>query len=163
MELNTTTLSGRLGRDCEVKVVGATGAMTVVKFSIAYSKRVKINGNWEFKATWWDCEKHFFESNKSQLDYHVGKLLKGAEVVVIGELEKDEWTDKEGRQASKPKILCQKILFFPNSQGGEAKQESAPQNTRQGGSYQRNQPPKPPQQGELGFGESGDDGGNIPF
>lgn len=85
------TLVGRLGTDPER--IGSTGA----RFRLSSSDRVKNEqGQWEDKDQTWTTVKVWGKNS----DYVLSTLKKGQEVIVIGTMAEDTWTDKEGNKRS---------------------------------------------------------------
>jgi len=42
-------------------------------------------------------------------------LNKGAPVLVVGKLKLDRWTDREGKQQSRHRIIADRVVFLPRS------------------------------------------------
>ena len=82
-------ITGHAGKNAEHKDVGK-GLTT---FSVATSKGVKKDGEWENVTTWFSV-KVWGEYGKKL----VGKILKGDIVDVTGDFEVETWTDKEGNE-----------------------------------------------------------------
>lgn len=80
------TLVGRLGTMPEK--MGATG----VRFRIVTADRGKAdNGNWEEKdASWWTIKAWRGLAEQASV------LQKGQEVIVVGTISQDSWTDTDG-------------------------------------------------------------------
>ena len=108
MSVNVVVLSGRLGKDPELRAT--TTGKSVVQFSIA------VDDGWgEKKRTdWWDIEAW------DKTAEAVNKLVSaGKRVVVSGILKKDNWKDsKTGEAKSKTKILASRIeiIDFPEKE-----------------------------------------------
>lgn len=85
------TIVGRLGTDPEK--IGSTGA----RFRLASSDRVKNEqGQWEDRDQTWTTIKVWGKN----ADYVMSTLKKGQEVIVVGTMAEDVWTDKEGNKRS---------------------------------------------------------------
>jgi single-strand DNA-binding protein len=95
---NHITIYGNLVRDVEFKKINE---LSICKFSIAHNKGVKKNDVWENQITFVDCV-HF--SDKSKL------LLKGASVIISGQLKQENWKTPEGLNRSKLIIIVDDIL-----------------------------------------------------
>jgi len=94
---NHITIYGNLVRDVEFKKINE---LSICKFSIAHNKGVKKNDVWENQITFVDCV-HF--SDKSKL------LLKGASVIISGQLKQENWKTPEGNR-SKLIIIVDDLL-----------------------------------------------------
>ena len=85
------TLVGRLGTDPEK--IGSTGA----RFRLSSSDRVKNDqGQWEDRDQTWTTVKVWGKN----ADHVMSTLKKGQEVIVVGTMAEDTWTDKEGNKRS---------------------------------------------------------------
>lgn len=103
---NVVVLTGRLGKDPEVRSTGS--GKSVVVFSIAVD-----DGFGDKKKTdWWDVEAW----NKTA--EAIGRLVvAGNRVTVTGSLKKDEWQDQSGNKRSKAKILATRVDIIDFAQG----------------------------------------------
>lgn len=95
------TIVGRVGIDPED--VGSNG----LRFRVATNDRVKNDntGEWEDKNTsWWTVKawRTLAEQSKSV-------IKKGMEVIVVGKIYEDSWTDKEGVKKSSYEINADSI------------------------------------------------------
>lgn len=85
---------GRIGRDAEVRSFenGTTLATIRVAFDESYKNK---HGEWVSKATWMSCKVW-----GKYADAIKDKLLKGVLVAVSGTISEEQYTTKEGKQAS---------------------------------------------------------------
>lgn len=99
MSTNVVVLTGRLGKDPEVRATNS--GKSVVSFSIA------VDDGWgeKKKTDWWDVEAW------DKTAEAVGRLGKaGKRVTVTGSLKKDEWQDKSsGEKKSRTKIRAMSV------------------------------------------------------
>ena len=84
----TITIVGRVGSDPES--IGSNG----LRFRVATNDRVKndTTGAWEDKNTsWWTVKawRTLAEQSKSV-------IRKGMEVIIVGKIYEENWTDKDG-------------------------------------------------------------------
>lgn len=112
--LNSVTLSGNLTRDPEVRQAGDT---SVVKFGIAHNERVKQNGEWTDRASFFDVT--FFGAFGESVARQVGK---GSPVVVVGQLRQRTW-EQDGTKRSAVEIIGRDIVTgerkgHPENPGG---------------------------------------------
>jgi len=85
------TVVGRLGTDPER--IGSTG----VRFRLSSSDRVKNEqGQWEDRDQTWTTVKVWGKN----AEHVLSTLKKGQEVIVMGTMAEDTWTDKEGNKRS---------------------------------------------------------------
>lgn len=119
---NTVTVQGRLTRDPDLQYISSGTAL--LKFTIANSV---YNGKKDDHVNFFNCEM-WGRMAEGLADY----LYKGRECVVTGELRQDRWSDQNGNNRNKIKIIVQKFFFAgsdSSSQGGGRQDET-------GGSYQ---------------------------
>jgi single-strand DNA-binding protein len=113
-DINSVVQVGRLTRDAELR----TGAVAVLKFSIAVNRRKKQDDEWIDEPNFFDCVS-FGRSAESVAQY----LVKGKQVAVGGELVQNRWTTQDGQNRSKVEILAESIQLLGSK--GESGQ-SAP-------------------------------------
>lgn len=111
--MNSITIAGSLGRDCELKTLSSGDS--VAGFSVADSKG-KDQG-----TIWWNCELW-----GKRADSLAKYLTKGQAVTVSGSITENEWTDKEGNKRKTMKIRVNDVAL----QGGR-KESSEPEEYRQ--------------------------------
>ncbi|MBQ3318157.1 MAG: single-stranded DNA-binding protein [Spirochaetales bacterium] len=100
--INNITLSGRLARDAETREFSNS---MKTSFSVAVEKSVKSGDKWETKVNYFDVEAWNMEWLK-------GSLTKGRQVVVSGELDTSEYTNKEGQKVRKVFVRADRIQTF---------------------------------------------------
>jgi len=142
MDINTVTLTGKIGNDLELRNT-PTGT-AVLEFNLA-----STSGFGEKKKTNWIGCTLWGKTAESAASF----LGKGRKIAITGRLDQDEWDDKEtGKKRSKTRVVVEQWTFADSDKGGSssrpARQESAP--------YQQEQ--SAPAQG--GSDDGGDD---IPF
>ena len=99
---------GRLGNDPEVKTVGAEN-LPVVTFSLAHTPRSKKNGEWVDGDTQWFRVSMFGKSAQA-----LGQTAKnGDEVLVIGTLKMNQYTDANGQTRGGWEISATDIGLIP--------------------------------------------------
>ena len=95
------TIVGRVGSDPEA--VGSNG----LRFRVATNDRVKNDntGQWEDKNTsWWTVK-----AWRTLADQSKSVIKKGMEVIIVGKIYEDTWTDKEGVKKSSYEINADSI------------------------------------------------------
>jgi single-strand DNA-binding protein len=123
MSLATIVLVGNVGKD---PVVSQAGDTNLARFSVATSSRVKKDGEWVDAVSWWSVK--VFGKKADFVGNHVKK---GTSVVVTGEAQIQDWTDKDGKQRRDVVVTATEVRFAGGSKkdGGEARverQASAP-------------------------------------
>lgn len=118
MDINSVVLSGRLTKAPEGKYT-ASGSF-ILNGSLAVNHRVKQGDQWVDKASFFDW--YYFGKGAQA----VAKFLdKGKEITIIGELEQERWTDKEGGQRSKVKVLVTKLKMHGGAGEKQADSQQA--------------------------------------
>ena len=95
------TIVGRVGSDPEA--VGSNG----LRFRVATNDRVKNDntGQWEDKNTsWWTVK-----AWRTLADQSKSVIKKGMEVIIVGKIFEDTWTDKDGVKRSSYEINADSI------------------------------------------------------
>jgi single-strand DNA-binding protein len=97
----TVTIVGRLGQDPES--VGSNG----LRLRVVSNDRTKNDqtGEWEDKNTsWWTVKawKNLAEQSKSV-------LKKGQEVIIVGKMYEENWTDTSGNKRTSYELLAESI------------------------------------------------------
>lgn len=137
--MNSLTLTGNLGRDCETRFL--SDGKAVVSFSVGDSQGK------DKPAIWWNCSM-FGERGERVAPY----LLKGQTVTVIGTVTEREYTNKDGQKVKAMDVRVNDLAL----QGG--KRESAPSASRP-----QNAAPRAPQKPAGSGFDDLDDGSDIPF
>lgn len=124
--MNRATLIGRLGRDPEARTT--QGGSRVVTFSLATSERWrdKQSGEMKERSQW---------HNIVVWNENIGKIAeeycrKGSQVLVEGQIQSREYTDKDGNKRNTTEIVLQGFngllrLLDGKNEGRAAKEESA--------------------------------------
>jgi single-strand DNA-binding protein len=99
---------GRLGNDPELKTVGADN-LQLVNFSLAHTPRSKKNGEWVDGETNWYRVVRF----GSGAEAIAQTVKKGDEVIVIGTMKLNNYTDKNGVEKTQMEITASEIGVVP--------------------------------------------------
>lgn len=92
MAINSVSLLGNLGNDCEVRWF-PNGDAGVASFSLAVTERYKDKaGEQKEKTIWIPCKIY---GPQGRMQYAEKFLKKGQRVAITGKLEQEEWTDKD--------------------------------------------------------------------
>ena len=111
--MNKVLLMGRLTRDPEVRYSQGANATAVARFSIAVDRKFKREG--EPDADFFNCT-----SFGKQAEFVERYLRKGTKVVVVGRVQNDNYTNKDGQQVYSVRIMVDEIEFAEskNAAGG---------------------------------------------
>lgn len=143
--LNKVIIMGRLVRDPEIKKVGGDN-ISVCSFSIACDRDIVNKQSNERETDFFDVT-----AWRSTADF-VGKYFtKGRMIVVVGRLQKRNYTDKEGNKRYAVDILADNVYFGDSKKDAESSDSNAAGNAA----------PAAPQEGN--FSEMEDDEGDLPF
>ena len=115
--MNKVILMGRLTRDPEVRAAGST---TVAKFSLAVDRRFKREG--EPEADFFNCT-----AVGKQADFVERYLRRGTKMVVVGRIQNDNYTNREGQKVYSVQIMVDELEFAESKnaqQGGDFSQSS---------------------------------------
>lgn len=138
--LNQIFIMGRLARDPEVR--HTQSGVTVCSFTLAVDRDIKDKQTGERKTDWIPVT-----AWRGTAELVSRYLHKGDRAVVVGRLEIQEWTDREGNKRTTPTVNAENVYFT-----GGPRQESVPEQ-----SYRQ----EPPQ--EQNFEELDDDQTELPF
>jgi single-strand DNA-binding protein len=97
----TVTIVGRIGQDPEA--IGSNG----LRLRVATNDRVKNDstGEWEDKNTSWWTVKAWKRLAEQSMDV----LKKGQEVIIVGKVYEENWTDREGTKRTSYEINAESI------------------------------------------------------
>lgn len=111
--MNKVILIGRLTRDPEVRY-GQGGSQTAVaRFSIAVDRRFKREG--EPDADFFNCT-----AFGKQAEFVERYLHKGIKMVVVGRIQNDNYTNRDGQQVYSVRVMVDELEFAEskNASGG---------------------------------------------
>ena len=113
--MNKVILIGRLTRDPEVRY-GQGGSQTAVaRFSIAVDRRFKREG--EPDADFFNCT-----AFGKQAEFVERYLHKGIKMVVVGRIQNDNYTNRDGQQVYSVRVMVDELEFAEskNASGGDS-------------------------------------------
>ncbi|MCR5609153.1 MAG: single-stranded DNA-binding protein [Lachnospiraceae bacterium] len=137
--MNKVMLMGRLTRDPEVRYSQGENSMAIARFSIAVDRRFKRAG--EPEADFFNCT-----AFGKQAEFVEKYLRKGIKMVIVGRIQNNDYTNKDGQKVYSVQIMVDEMEF------AESKSNSQADTFNQGGF----QPSEPMQ------GQSNDGFMNIP-
>jgi single-strand DNA-binding protein len=155
MDINTVTLTGRLGGDIELRYTNSGTAVANVNLAVE-------SGFGEKKKTLWIGLDLWGKAAESAAQF----LGKGRKIAVSGRLDHSEYEDKEtGKKVSKTRVVAEQWTFADSErkEGAQSRAEGArngagdvPRQSQASAPARRQDPP----QGELPINGGDDD---IPF
>jgi single-strand DNA-binding protein len=119
--INSLTINGILGKPAEYKQLASTSALT---FSMAYNQSEKDkNGQYTNKAIWYKVVLF-----GKQADYFSNQNLdKGSQVLVLGKLSVEEYTDKNGKKQTQLKIIATNLVVLAKKDAEKVHQQQPSQ------------------------------------
>lgn len=139
--LNQIFIMGRLARDPEVR--HTQSGVTVCSFTLAVDRDIKDKQTGERKTDWIPVT-----AWRGTGELVSRYLHKGDSIVVVGRLEIQEWTDRQGNKRTTPNVSAENVYFT-----GGRRQETAQ-------SYQQQEHED---QQEQNFEALDDDQTELPF
>ena len=139
--LNQAFIMGRLAQDPEVR--HTQSGVTVCSFTLAVDRDIKDKQTGERKTDWIPVT-----AWRGTGELVSRYLHKGDSIVVVGRLEIQEWTDRQGNKRTTPNVSAENVYFT-----GGRRQETAQ-------SYQRQEHED---QQEQNFEALDDDQTELPF
>lgn len=110
--MNKVIMIGRLTRDPEVRYSQGANASAVASFSIAVDRRFKRDG--EPDADFFNCT-----AFGKQGEFVERYFKKGIKVVVVGRLQNDNYTTKEGEKKYNVRIMVEELEFAESKGSGD--------------------------------------------
>lgn len=102
--MNKVILMGRLTRDPEVRYSQGASQTAVARFSIAVDRRFKRDG--EPDADFFNCT-----AFGKQAEFIERYLHKGTKIVVVGRIQNDNYTNKDGQMVYSVRVMVDEIEF----------------------------------------------------
>ena len=118
------SVKGNLGSDPDLKF--SKNNTAYCNFSLAYTPRKQINGEWQDGEVTWFRVIAFGTKAEAIAD----TFRKGDSVLVVGDLEQKTYTDKEGNEKTSMEIAAKEVGLVPRLGKPKtqqfAKQEASP-------------------------------------
>ena len=111
--MNKIILIGRLTRDPEIRYSQGANASAIASFSLAVDRRFKREG--EPDADFFNCT-----AFGKQAEFVERYLKKGTKMVVVGRLQNDNYTNKEGQKVYSVRIMVDELEFAESKASGES-------------------------------------------
>jgi single-strand DNA-binding protein len=141
--MNQITIVGNVGSDPEIST--STNGIKSAKYSIAVTKKIKD----EKKTTWFRIIQFRYSA-----EFAENYIKKGMKILIVGEIEIDEYTDKNGIKQKSIQIIGEKCEIMSSLERDSNRESESVSN--------KNQPePIPQPQSFLESIES--ESGDLPF
>ena len=140
--LNKIVLMGRLTRDPELR--RTQGGVAVASFTLAVDRDYADKGSGQRAADFIDIE-----AWRGVADFAAKYFRKGQMAAVVGRLQIQDWTDREGNKRRSAKVVTEAI-YFGEPRRTAPERETAESTYGTGG-------------GVPGFEEMPNDDGEVPF
>ena len=101
------SVKGNLGSDPDLKF--SKNNTAYCNFSLAYTPRKQVNGEWQDGETMWFKVVAFGTKAEAIAD----TFRKGDTVVVVGEMAQSTYTDKEGNEKTSMEITAREVGLVP--------------------------------------------------
>lgn len=103
--MNKLILMGRLTRDPEIRYSQGDSQLAIGKFSIAVDRKFKKQGD-TVTADFFNCT-----AFGKQAEFVEKYLKQGTKIVVIGRIQNDNYTNKEGQKVYSVQVMVEEIEF----------------------------------------------------
>ena len=108
--MNLITITGNLGRDWEQ----ANASMTIAKNSLAVRRDFKNKQTGEYDTDWIPLTA--FSKTAETLMQYTGK---GSKILVIGKLQTNNYTDKNGNKRTSYDVIVDRFEFLDSKSGNQ--------------------------------------------
>lgn len=117
--MNKVILMGRLTRDPEIRYSQGANATAIGTFSIAVDRRYKREG--EPDADFFNCT-----TFNKQAEFVERYLRKGMKIVVVGRLQNENYTNRDGQKVYATKVMVEEIEFAESKNASDDNSEYRP-------------------------------------
>ena len=117
--MNKAILMGRLTRDPDVRYSQTDSNMAIARFSLAVDRRFKKQGD-TVTADFFNCT-----AFGKQGEFVEKYLKQGTKIVVIGRIQNDNYTNKEGQKVYSVQIMVEEIEFAESKAAGQSQQNDS--------------------------------------
>lgn len=108
---NKVVIIGYLGRDPDLKTT--RNGTSVCNISVATERQVKRNDKWESVTVW--VRVVVWGRRGETVERYLGK---GSKLLVEGELDLNEWEDRDGNKKSTLQVIASNVVFLDSKGGG---------------------------------------------
>ena len=118
--MNLITLTGNLGRDWEQ----ANSSTVIAKNSLAVRRDFKNKQTGEYDTDWIPLTA-FSKTAETLMEY----TSKGSKILVVGKLQTNNYTDKEGNKRTSYDVIIDRFEFLDSKGSNQGQQANPFQNT----------------------------------
>lgn len=118
--MNKIILLGRLTRNPEVRYSSGENSTAISRFTLAVSRRY-VKENDEIKADFFNCT-----AFGKQGEFVEKYLKQGTKVLLIGRVQNDNYTNREGQKVYSVQIIVEEIEFAESKGSSEPTQATEP-------------------------------------
>ena len=98
--MNKVILMGRLTRDPEIRYTNGDNSMAIARFSIAVDRRFKRQGD-SADADFFNCT-----AFGRQAEFVEKYLHQGTKILLVGRIQNDNYTNREGQRVFSVQIIA---------------------------------------------------------
>ena len=109
--MNKVILMGRLTRDPEIRYSQGESSLAIARFSLAVERRFKRQG--EPDADFFNCT-----AFGKQAEFAERYLKQGTKMVVVGRIQNDNYTNKDGQKVYSVQIMVDELEFAESKNSG---------------------------------------------
>lgn len=142
--MNQITIVGNVGSDPEI--LTSTNGIKTAKYSIAVTKKIKD----EKKTTWFRIIQFRYSA-----EFAENYIKKGMKILIVGEIEIDEYTDKNGIKQKSIQIIGEKCEIMSSLERDSNRDSEFGTN--------KNQPQQPESQPQTFLESIDSESGDLPF
>ncbi len=125
MNINKVILMGRLTADPELKT--SANNVSIVQFTVAVNRRYVSKDSNERQADFIECTA--FQRNAEFLSKY---FRKGSSIIVFGNIQVDQWKDKEGHNRRSTRVIVDELQFGESKNRDISATASIPSGDREG-------------------------------
>ncbi|MBO4288500.1 MAG: single-stranded DNA-binding protein [Lachnospiraceae bacterium] len=103
--MNKVILMGRLTRDPEVRYGGSDNQTAIGRFSLAVDRRFRRAGD-SVEADFFNCT-----AFGRQAEFAEKYLKQGTKILLVGRVQNDNYTNREGQKVYSVQIIAEEIEF----------------------------------------------------
>lgn len=135
LNINQVTVSGRLARDSETRATNNGSHVVSFSMAVTFSLRRTESGEWQEESAWLNVNAWYSEKAQPK------QYFKGDEVLCIGRLQENKFTNKDGKEISQLRLVADSVkLVTPSKNRPQEGQQ--PQQGYYGQAPQYQQPPQ---------------------
>ena len=111
--MNKVILMGRLTRDPEMRVSQGENSLSIARFSLAVDRRFQRGS--EKEADFFNCT-----AFGKQAEFVDRYLKQGTKILLVGRIQNDNYTNKEGQKVYSVQIIAEEIEFAESKNASSA-------------------------------------------